>query len=535
MNVDCSDPLIEFTENANNIGMDILRTFQLSKHVQDYSSYITAALYLDPRVIVIFMKPPNAAPFLETAYHLGLLKTDVTVLGTSYTSSPSMYSYFSDPSLIPEVLKGYIGIASNLNWTTSAAGQAFIRRWQMQSPTVTYSANGTEICNNATDDSGEFYLYQAHIHYNQSLPFVCAGLNFTNIDAANMYLYTGYAYDAVYAAAYGLDDLLYTQKYPSIEMKALKSAIIAQPPFQGVTGAISFSAGRTSISTYGIGDRIAGYNFNVFNFNPSSYSGPTASEGFDVIGTCEASDGLITYTKAMQFNTADNSMPSDHPPDIILTMPDTTVDVLRAFAYLFIGLTTLSLGVCYYFRNTNAIRVAQPSLLFSTLIGCLLVCARLIVATMHLSESVCTARIYFAHLGYYVVLGSITAKMWRMHLLCNVSQYRKVDASERSAWVQFYVGLQIIFLYLVLLTSIEPPEVVNSVSTSVTGQNTIDVTCHLSTVTMEYILLIVEVLLLLFAIGLSLATMKAPERVNEFYINIYGKKPLQQFPQIESI
>ena len=522
--VDCSDPMIEFSENANLIGINILRTIQFSQQTQDYSSYVASAFDLDPRVIVIFMKPANAAPFLETAYKLGLLKPGVTVLGTSYTSSPSMYPYFSDTTLIPNILNGYIGIASNLNWTSSAAGQAFIRRWQKQSPTVTYTANGTAVCNNATDDSGEFYLYQAHIHFNASLPFVCAGLNFSHMDASNIFLYAGYAYDAVYAAAYGLEELLYNQGYPKVEMKALKSAIVGLSPFQGVTGEISFSPGRTSVATYGIGDRITGYNFNVFNFDPTSYAGPHGQTGFDVVGTCAASDGLISLVKAISFNTADGAMPSDRPPDIVLTMPEGTVDALRAFAYLLIAVITISIIACYYFRNTDAVRVAQPSLFFSTLIGCYLICARLIVATSALSESVCTARIYLTHIGYYFVLGSITAKMWRLHLLCNVSQYRKVDTSERTAWILFYAGFQVLFLYLVLLTSIKPPEVLNTVSTSITGQNTIEVTCYFSAVEMEYVLLVVEVLLLLFTIGLCLATMRAPERVNEFSINIYGKE-----------
>ena len=521
--VDCSDALIEFDGQASVLGIQIVTKIQIPMKTTDYTSYLNPLSAFLPRVIVVFMKPANAVGVLETLYTMGLLVPGVTILGYTYTSTAGLYPYFSPNmvSSIPQILRGFIGVTSNLNWTQTASGQAFLHRLQNLPPTISTYPNGTtRSCDTAMDDDHSWYYYQAHVNYNASLPFVCAGLDYSILDASSVYLYAGYVYDAMYTMAYALDTLLYVNGATQISGKALKDIIIASPPFQGVTGMISFSSGRTSSKTYGVGDRISGYSFNLINFNPINYANNPTSGGFETIGSCE-SDGACTFSNIV-YNTLDNSLPSDHPPDVILHLPQSDANVFFGFAYTFIVLIVLCMAYCYVIKAHDVIRVAQPRLLFWTFVGCLLVTGRLILLALPITSEQCVARLYVSHLALYTLLGSIIAKMWRLHLLCNVSQYRRVDVSERNVNSRFLMGLAVTFFYLVLLTSIDPPQVVYDVTVDATGQSTLIRSCQSSTIAMEYALLAVEIIELFIALGLCLATMNAPERVNETSTNAYS-------------
>ena len=519
--VDCSDPLLEFEEQATVLGIEIAAKIQIPGNSVDYSTFLSPLISLGPRVIILFMKPANAVPVLEELYISGLIFPGVTILGYTYSSTEDMFPYFSPGmvSHIPQIFRGFIGIASNMNWTQTSSGQAFLHRLQKLPPTVTTFPNGTQICDTAMDDDHSWYYYQAHVNFNDSLPFVCAGLNYSSINASSVYLYAGYVYDAMYTMAYALDTLLYVQGSTEISGKALKDIIIASPPFQGVTGMLSFSSGRTSTKTYGVGDRIAGYSFNLINFNQVSYS--SGEGGFKIIGTC-AADGSCTFSN-ISYSTLDNTLPSDHPPDILLRMPKSTANIFNGFAYTLIVLIVVSMAYCYVIKSHDVIRVAQPKLLFWTFVGCLMITGRLVVLMLPISVSQCVARLYMSHLAFYILLGSIIAKLWRLHLLCNVSQYKRVDVSERNALNLFYIGLAATFFYLVLLTSIDPPKVAEDVTIDSTNQRTLVDSCQSSTIAMEYALLAMEIIEIFIAIGLCLATVNAPERVNETSANAYSK------------
>jgi hypothetical protein len=520
---DCADLNTEFSERAVELNMDVVVNIKIQSEITDFSNIISGVLPMEPKVIVLFMKPAIAAPFLEAAYKMGLLTTGVTVVGTTYTSSSALYSSFSQQADIPSILKGYIGVQSNMNWTGTAVGRAFIERWRRQNNTVSYNAQGEAVCDTTMDDDNSFYYYQARVNYDESKSFVCAGLNFSQFNVSNIYLYAGFAYDAIYTAAYAMHDLLYNQGVADakgLSGKLMKESILDADPFDGVTGSLSFSRGRTKSKTYGVGDRITGYGFNVINFDPGSYVNANSSQGFAIVGTCE-SDGVVAFSSAVKYNTVTGVRGSDSPPDLIVTMPISIQNILSGFGWALIVATFICIAYCYVFRNDNAIRVAQPTLLFWTFVGCLLICGRLIVLTTAISTAQCTARLYTSHLAFYVLLGSVMAKMWRLHLLCNVSAIRPVDTSERAVLTLFFVGLAVMFFYLVLLTSISPPAVGQVISTAVTGQRTIVKVCTSSLVDMEYALLTVEVLMLFSAIGLCLAIANAPERVNESSTSAY--------------
>jgi hypothetical protein len=89
------------------------------------------------------------------------------------------------------------------------------------------------VCNNQTDDDGNF-LYQGSIIPPATTP-VCAGFNYSlfNQDGSNVDRYIAYSYDATYALALAMHDVLYKQNLSSIEGAALYAALIANVSFIG--------------------------------------------------------------------------------------------------------------------------------------------------------------------------------------------------------------------------------------------------------------------------------------------------------------
>lgn len=372
------------------------------------------------------------------------------------------------------------------------------------------------------DDDGTFTLYEQHVNFNNSAPYVCAGLNFSTIDASNINLNVAYVYDAMYAAAYGLHDVLYSQRLPKATAALVKYALINNVgPYQGVSGTIEFSNGRSSRSHYGIGDRIAGYDFNIINFNPALFTTVAGSTGFNTVGTC-GSDGITTFTATPIYSSANGGIPSDRPPDIQVILLASIKNTLNGFGYALIALTVVSMLYCYFIRKTNVIRIAQPMLLSWSFIGCLMVACSIPVISSSISTTNCQARVYLFHISYYLVTGSITAKLYRLHLLCNVSSFKKVDVSEDTVYTYFRNGLFAFFIYLVIMASIFQETVGTVFTTATDGVRSVIPACMNSGPAMEYALLVGELALLFFAGGLCLATMNAPDRVNETGINFKG-------------
>ncbi len=70
---DSSDSLVEFSENAATIGLNIAVTELFSVDTTDFTSVIQDALQYDPRIIVILAQPANTAAIVEQGYALGLI------------------------------------------------------------------------------------------------------------------------------------------------------------------------------------------------------------------------------------------------------------------------------------------------------------------------------------------------------------------------------------------------------------------------------------------------------------------------------
>lgn len=112
--VDSSDLLYEFTEQAQSNNITILKSLLYNSATADFSATILETLSLQPEIILVIMKPNTAAPFLEQAYSLGLLSTGVTILGPSYLADASLFSSFSATAPVQSIMKGFIGLSPQM-------------------------------------------------------------------------------------------------------------------------------------------------------------------------------------------------------------------------------------------------------------------------------------------------------------------------------------------------------------------------------------------------------------------------------------
>ena len=530
---DSSDSLVEFSENAATIGLNIAVTELFSVDTTDFTSVIEDALQYDPRIIVILAQPANTAAIVEQGYALGLVKEGVMVVGTSYSAPPNVVNYFTNASVseVATMMKGFVVITPETNWTLSPLGQQFIERFQKIPNTISYNVNGTAICDNATDDDGSFYLYQQHLNYNASQPWMCAGLIHSAFDASNIYLITAYAYDALTAMFMGLHEMVYTEPFPGYHASVMKPVIIEKVAFEGITGNVSFSAGRTSFNTYGIGDRTSGFTYKAQSFNADSYASSGGKTPFLTFGHITESTYTITpctpgvdfQCAAPIYNTANNQPPPDSPPPLRIGL--TAAMQMAAFVLdgIAMGLTAMAMAFCAYFYKNHSIKSAQPMLLFWTLLGSIFCAARSIVSCSLVSTTVCNARFWLFHLTFYIIMGSIMAKMYRLHLIINAGGMQKVVVSETFALAVFLGGLAFFIVFLIIVDAVGKAFPTQEFTTNVTGQRTYKASCAFVHPEVEYVLFAIEFLMLFGAIGLAWATSNAPKKVNETSNNVRSK------------
>ena len=527
--VDSEDGLIEFTEEAAISGLNLITTELFSQSTVDISAQLAHAAQFEPRVILLMMPPQSTVMFLQQAYKKGLVKEGVTVIGTSYSAPSSMMSFFNATDDVASMMKGFLVFQANLNWTTTAKGQEFITRFQSWPNSISYAADGTPICHNDTDDEGWFTVHEQRMQYNSSLPFVCGGLISATINAGNFYLNSAYIYDAMQALARGLDFMVRNATAPitKVSGRALKRIMVDHVQFEGVTGYISFSAGRTSMSNYGYGDRVDRIPYLISNFNNASFV--QTGDPFRIIGYY---DGNLTYTRCDPltdifcslpiYNSLDNSIPSDSPAPIYLTMPATVASAIIILASVFMTISASCVAFTLYYRQNSSIKASQPFLLLGTLFGCMICCAQMIMEALPVDGKICVTRLWFVHLSFYIIMGSIISKMYRIHLIINASGFKKMNVSEMYGVYLFLGGLGCFVVYLIIVETVAAPEAIKSFIESSTGQKTYQSSCEMKQPDVEYPLFIIELLLIFSAFGLNWATFNAPKKINESVANTRG-------------
>ena len=120
-------------------------------------------------------------------------------------------------------------------------------------------------CSLQQDDDGANLWLQDH-DSNESIPLACASDN----DPHLIDPYGPYAYDAVFALAHVLHELIEVQRVTTITGTDLMAALVSTVRFEGATGTVDFVDASSSSSLKHHGDRQSGVRYDLVNFQGSS-------------------------------------------------------------------------------------------------------------------------------------------------------------------------------------------------------------------------------------------------------------------------
>eukprot|EP01041_Mallomonas_annulata_P002479 gene2479-4822_t len=325
----------------------------------------------------------------------------------------------------------------------------FVKRFFSQKSTKIMNIDGSIQCNNATDDDGGTYLYK-QAKLNGSM--VCTGLDYSTFasDVSDIIATAYLAYDAVIATAIALD----------------KDALRSKVSFQGASGLVHFNNGRAKSQGYGLGDRLNGLFYKIYNFNPSTFHGgtPRAMEAFNKIGFFTPDTYVfkdcdiwtdISCAKPI-FNTRDGLMVNDHPNVVEVQLPKiirTTLSVAAAIALAVVCWFTF---IVVLYMDDRIIKSAQPNMLLMMLFGGFLGSVRIILVTLDLTDAVCIVDKWVGHLAFVFVFGAMIVKTWRVGKVVS-SGFSKVKVTQMNVNRIFWGFIGYFCVYLMLDTIFGQP------------------------------------------------------------------------------
>jgi hypothetical protein len=439
---------------------------------------------------------------------------------------------------------------ADTDWMVTSKGKAFLQKVRSQPSTAgTYDAfTGTTVCNNATDDDGGFYLYQAPLNI-QGTAYECTGQVFSSYaaDGLNMSHYSASIYDATVAMIEGIISYssihnggLIPRKISGVQLKAF---MVSNISFDGYSGPISFSSGSKHIDNFGVGDRITGVRFGLLDFNPGNGSmsqfalerfGTWSSEsGF---GLCADDAGTYDYIAALtgackSFILIDH-LPKDHADPVVQQMPDG----MRAGL---IFLAALQLAVCLfigssltYFRKKRLMKASQPVMMWLVLSMGLWSAARTLTAAFDMDNGTCIADYWTGHLAFSGII-ALFIKSLRVHLLVNAGGMKRVKISTTQV-ILFTAGILGFFiLYMMISTVVSVPHAAMRIRTAITGQDTHIYYCTADVIGMEYFLYAFEAVILLLTAKLCYDTKDLPDAINETKVMAFGTSITTMFTRYD--
>jgi len=99
--------------NSQYCTIDVVATYSLAIDYYDYEvfTYLFYAHFTQATVYVLFVPPRPAAQILEWGYqYFNLFRSGVEVFGHAGLTGSAMWSHFTDDSLIPTVVKGFVAV-----------------------------------------------------------------------------------------------------------------------------------------------------------------------------------------------------------------------------------------------------------------------------------------------------------------------------------------------------------------------------------------------------------------------------------------
>ena len=410
------------------------------------------------KIIVMFMQSAIAGRMLQYLYDQGIGGPGYVIIGSDSVSKTTGDTWAGMPNA-DTIMKGFIGIVPGGGETTAAYYTNWYQRWTTQTPTAVEQSDGSIVCSTETDDT-QTPVFDRTAYDADPDPAKnhCSGL--TNFDDT-VSNYALYAYDATYAIAFALHDLIETRGRTTIVGAELKESM-ANVTFTGLTGEVGFD-----ISTH---DRNVGIKYDIYNYQVASLpfgrrklqqTGSLVKIGIWQAGSgpgsgLDLSCGLFGGCPKIMWSdgtTGEENKPVDVKTKVSIYETKETEDGIR---YGFAGLNCLGLLAClliavilFLKKDTKLIRAASIKFCLLSLFGAALMFAEALTVVDYPREELhCSLQVWSYNLGFAILFGALFAKEWRISKIFNNVQLTRVAISDKDlfAYTGGIVGVMVVIL-----------------------------------------------------------------------------------------
>mmetsp|Transcript_24360 Transcript_24360/g.35740 ORF Transcript_24360/g.35740 Transcript_24360/m.35740 type:complete len:884 (-) Transcript_24360:202-2853(-) len=434
-----------FEKEAEEVGIKILSLHHMSRDTEDFSSHIEDAKKAGAKVFVFLMASTPASVLLSQGYKLGLFNADTAIVANEYAATVENWAHYDSDLL--SLVSGFISISYHELPEESSGKSAFLQRFRGQPHTLGEYIDGVHVCNNSTDDTG-YFLYQ--------VGDICTGLNHSlyAVDGSDLPPAAYHAYDATYAVAFGLHDLVYEKSRLYINDEELRSELLLNTRFHGATGNVGFSTKHIE-DGFDVGSRDSGLTFDVLNFDKSfSVKSPVLVGSYHSDWGIELCDGcVITYA-------GDTTKPLDRPEPHVEHLNPVLVGISLIISICALTLSTIYSVMFYVYRRTRLIRATQPAVYYVVLSGCFLGGIRAITALIVPTTGLCMSQMWIAHLSFTLVFSSLLVKVWKIYKVVNASLKRVKLSTAHTLHIVMFSTSPVI-LYLLFISSMGSVEIAN--------------------------------------------------------------------------
>jgi hypothetical protein len=519
---DENEQMINQFEDDSRCELDVLAVITIRADLFDMAESIAEAKEFGSRYYVNFLSSMQHAALLEQGYAAGLFH-DNTVVYTSTLGAMNISQYFSPETDVARVLTGffYFEYMPDFYMGKTEESVTFARRWAQQPSRAGKVVNGELVCDNTTDSDGNF-LYQAV--YNETT--VCTGLDFSLYDefGSSLNPQAALTYDSTIYLAMAIDKAI-TAGLDFTDSKTLLDLMVYNISFNGTTGPMSLFEGYPKYGYNGRGVRNAGTHYSTYNFNPGSYKNGSADYmvqvgTFDgdsrVYTPCSGGDDVACFLPVYSAPTdgSYNIPPSDAPPVIVLNIPIAFSSLCHALAGIILCLV-FSFGLfTFVHRRSKVIKAAQPTLLWCILIGDLFAALRILLGGLPSSDFVCSGEVWFGHLAFVIMVGSLFVKSYRVHCIVNTRKLVRVTFSAMHAF-RILLGLAFATAIFLIPTQLVGRPYKRTMRVVVANQETDTLFCGMQYPEFQTALFVLEGLLLAISFRICWEIRKVPDIVNE--------------------
>ena len=536
------DNSLNFLKKRNGRKFHVLSEHELDANEDDYSELIMEAKHSGATVFVFFMDVYPFAKLLIQGYNLGLFAENAgqIIFSIEKCAGAELIKEIEldFPEYIPQIpklMKGIVGIRYDPKYPLKhyQKGQQFMSNFKNRTATnncqnniVTGKWKGTQ---NSTkvghvrDDNGAKYLYK----YNSTSS--CTGLDYSVYDANNLYEFTPYVYDGIKLLGTLYRKLLIDENRTLSTLNAdlLMEAAFELPEYEGVTGNIKIFDGVEAEKVkynglYGYGDREVGHMFQITNYNvkQNKFVDVGRMDNGDAFQLCD--DQVKDMLKGdyqscqyfVEYNSPDNSRPSDTRPDILLETTAATQAFLQAIGIIGVIYVLAISALLVYRRNSKLVKASQPAMMAIVLVGELLAFVRVIFGGEHPNPDSCMSMFWFGHLAYALVFGALTIKTWRVFKIISNTSLKRMKISIWDVLRRTMILISFTVVYIIIVHSLAVPQL-KVVVVALSNQSTYHINCSFKYPQFEITLYALEAVLLVYGANMCNATKDAPSAINE--------------------